>query len=649
MSTDQEVTEVLSYYDVLMGQGDDSSAVWRRTYYVPDPPKIPGAPGSVPNTGPNTGPVVAPAPIPAVEEPGWTGPRFYTLLRGDDWNDPQVGVPAVVPYTFATRAMSNYAEGEGGLALPGFAGTSGQPLTEAQRASIRQALDAWSQVSGLTFVEVSDSTLLGFHGIRFLMESVDSQGLLGETMPSGGPYGFNVVFNRVAYGGSALQPGTDGYWTALHEIGHAIGLKHPFSGSPTLKASEDSNVNTIMSYTDKGNLSGLGAFDAAAVQHLYGAPEAKASAPVRWFQGPGGSLLIVADNQDNYVLGSVARDVVYGGGGGDYIKLDAGDDYVVAGAGSDAVFGNDGADVLYIGKLRSQAAITSAYVEDGEETQGTVLMANDELDTYYGVETLDFIDGSFAADPRGDAAKLWRLYDTLFDRVPDDVGFAHWMDALRDGTTSLGKIATALVSSAEFTNRHAGKSNEGVVRALYENALGREPNKDEGGDVSYWASVMRIAGRGNAALDFSEAEEHREKLEETSNKFANGKFYYNQDSVDVLRAYMTVLDRVPDADGLVHWTNTREAGFSQHDLIAQLASSHEFQVRYGALSNRGFVEELYENVLGRDGDAAGVAAWTRVLDAGVDSRAGVALGFSNSAEMTKLISIYLINADALYL
>ena len=166
-----------------------------------------------------------------------------------------------------------------------------------------------------------------------------------------------------------------------------------------LKASEDNNNNTVMSYTDKGNLSHLGPFDVDAVQHLYGAPEAKAAAPVQWFQGPDRSMVIVANDQDNYILGSVARDTVYGGGGSDYIKTDAGDDYVIAGAGNDAVFGNGGADILYIGRLHSQAAITVSNVEEGEEVQGTVLTANDELDTFYGVETLDFINGSVATDP----------------------------------------------------------------------------------------------------------------------------------------------------------------------------------------------------------------------------------------------------------
>jgi hypothetical protein len=106
------------------------------------------------------------------------------------------------------------------------------------------------------------------------------------------------------------------------------------------------------------------------------------------------------------------------------------------------------------------------------------------------------------------------------------------------------------------------------------------------------------------------------------------------EAVDVLRGYVAVLDRLPDAGGLVNWTVAREAGLSQPDLIAHLASSAEFQARFGGLSNRDFVEQLYRTSLDRRPTRTGWPPGPYVLDAGIDSRAGVALGFAASTEMT---------------
>ena len=39
----------------------------------------------------------------------------------------------------------------------------------------------------------------------------------------------------------------------MHELGHALGLKHPFEGSPVLSSSQDSRQYTVMSYTDQPN------------------------------------------------------------------------------------------------------------------------------------------------------------------------------------------------------------------------------------------------------------------------------------------------------------------------------------------------------------------------------------------------------------
>lgn len=630
MSAEQELTGMRCYCGFCMGQSpDDPVSAWGRTYYVPDPPKVPDPPGSISNTAPP-------------EEPGWTGPRFWTLLRGDDWNDPQVGIPAAVTYTFATRAMSNYARDDDDLVRPGFDATSGQPLSEVQKASIRQALGAWEQVSGLTFVEVSDPDDWSFDGIRFLMESVDVYDLLGVAMPNDDPYGFNIVFNRPAYAGATLQPGTQGYWTALHEIGHAIGLKHPFQGDPVLKVSEDNNKNTVMSYLDKGGLWGIGPFDVAAVQHIYGTPEMKMTLPIRWSQGPNGSLVTTGNDQANTIIGISGRDIVYGNGDGDYIATGDGDDHVVSGSGSDAVFGGAGDDALYTPVLRQQAAVAQARGTEGP--QGTIA-TTEGMDSFYGVETVGFVDGSLALDPNGKVGQLYRLYLAAFDRQPDAPGFSHWADALQDGTATVAEVANRFTASAEFAARYGALSDTAFVTELYRNVLDRPPAPTERLEVNYWVNAIHAGGgRGGVLHGFAETAENKGKTEAA---FKGGMWFANEDAVDVVRAYAAVLDRLPDAGGLVNWTNAREFGLAQNELIASLASSPEFQARFGGLSNQHFVEQLYRTALDRQADAGGLAHFTSVLDAGIDSRAGVALGFASSAEMTAKIAPF-VEYGAMY-
>ncbi len=48
--------------------------------------------------------------------------------------------------------------------------------------------------------------------------------------------------------------------------------------------------------------------------------------------------------------------------------------------------------------------------------------------------------------------------------------------------------------------------------------------------------------------------------------------------------------------------------------------SAEFQERYGTLDNAGFTTLLYNNVLGRQPDSAGLAAWTASINSGKATR-----------------------------
>ena len=100
----------------------------------------------------------------------------------------------------------------------------------------------------------------------------------------------------------------------------------------------------------------------------------------------------------------------------------------------------------------------------------------------------------------------------------------------------------------------------------------------------------------------------------------------------VVRLYFATYLRVPDYAGL-----TFNAGLVRNGSVtlAQLADfftqGPEFMATYGSLDNPQFVTLLYNNVLGRAPDAAGLAGWVALLQSGY-TRGQVLLGFSDSTE-----------------
>ena len=77
--------------------------------------------------------------------------------------------------------------------------------------------------------------------------------------------------------------------------------------------------------------------------------------------------------------------------------------------------------------------------------------------------------------------------------------------------------------------------------------------------------------------------------------------------------------------------NFMDEGGSLSAMGQQFIVSQEFHVRYGALDNTGFVNQLYKNVLARNGEPAGIAGWVNGLANGL-TRAEVLKGFSESSE-----------------
>jgi Ca2+-binding RTX toxin-like protein len=101
----------------------------------------------------------------------------------------------------------------------------------------------------------------------------------------------------------------------------------------------------------------------------------------------------------------------------------------------------------------------------------------------------------------------------------------------------------------------------------------------------------------------------------------------------VYRVYEATLGRAPDEEGLTNWVDALNGGSSLQSVVDGFVGSQEFQADYGAnLSNAQFVTLLYNNVLHRGPDPAGLANWVGLLASGQDARAQVVTGFSESQE-----------------
>lgn len=98
--------------------------------------------------------------------------------------------------------------------------------------------------------------------------------------------------------------------------------------------------------------------------------------------------------------------------------------------------------------------------------------------------------------------------------------------------------------------------------------------------------------------------------------------------------YESTYSRMPDLAGLNFWIDVKEAGLSLLEIAGFFLDAPEFVDVFGdptGLSNQGFVERLFFNILERPGDDPGVDFWTATLDAG-RSREQLLIDFALSPE-----------------
>ena len=217
-----------------------------------------------------------------------------SLLHGKKWGG-STGTGINLTYSFG-RFGSHYEIGYGnGEYLSGFA-----PLTNIQKSATQMALAAWSEIANITFTEVTDSaTVVG--DLRFAKSDKASPTAYAYT-PYASPEAGDVWFSHDS-NYNTNQKGTYGYATFLHEIGHALGLKHPhenyFGGAANPNI--DTTAYSVMSYksyvgSPEGYVQDFFPTtpmlnDIAAIQYLYGANMTTRSGNTTYSWAPGQQLL----------------------------------------------------------------------------------------------------------------------------------------------------------------------------------------------------------------------------------------------------------------------------------------------------------------------------------------------------------------------
>lgn len=560
---------------------------------------------------------------------------YSALLMGQHIIGPSVsGRPAFYTYSFPTTPP---VYGDVGVSSATFA-----PFTEAERQAARAAIAKWADASGLTVFEVTQ----GRGDVEFMHFSLNGFSGLASSPGAQSPVPFPVqVFTSPGLVASDvwIQAGvvaTEGL--LLHEIGHALGFKHPSSSfiapfDRVLPAALNTTQQTVMSLN--GPLGGLGPLDLAAITYLYGPSDADGTQIASWnWDAATETLTQTGFALADTIVGVAASDIMFGEAGDDYLFGRAGADKLSGGEGADRLFGGVGNDLL-IGGLGNDILNGGADLDlaaySGVRRQYTansaLVSGNGEgADTLISVEGAVFVDGVLSFDRDGQAAQVMRLYHAALNRVPDGSGFEAVLDLLEGGQT-LQQVASLFLNSPELQARFGALNNLQFIEQMYRFALRRE---GDAAGIQAWTDRLNTGtSRTEMLVIFSESEEHRNITQATLN---GGLWVADEAALKIARMYDATFDRPADSGGLAVWTANLKGGMSMLEIATAFAASAEFTARYGAVTNEQFIRQMYQFCLNRETDGTGLAFWVDALNNGT-SRAQMLVNFSESAEHVALM------------
>lgn len=205
-----------------------------------------------------------------------------------------------------------------------------------------------------------------------------------------------------------------------------------------------------------------------------------------------------------------------------------------------------------------------------------------------------------------------------FDGSPAPSGWSN-ADLVWGGTlTFSGAVVQNAMGGGGVQHGTVVNGLEGIDTAVYHGARA-EYIIDRNADGSY---AVYYSGGGDTLVNM-------ERVHFNDAKFAidvsgNGGMAY--------RLYQAAFDRAPDTGGLGYWINALDQGAGLAPVAQAFINSAEFQVKFGSPGNDQYVTLLYQNVLHRGPDQAGLHFWVNNLNTGAITRAETLVYFSESPE-----------------
>ena len=386
-------------------------------------------------------------------------------------------------------------------------------FTDTQIARTKQALELITNIFDFKFVESNNPSALNTFTFA---NNIQSDSAAYAQLPSKYFFGSDIFIDK-SDGIDKFSDGTYGALTLIHEIGHALGLKHPFAGkdnvTPYLPTAENKTLWTLMSYESSPdqysfNFSPL---DIAALQYIYG-PSTKARTgndnyaisqnsynfiwdgvgidtldasaltqgatlymtPGYWsFVGSARASTITSAGQATVnfgtvlenLIGSAFADNLHGNDVNNVINGGAGNDQITGGGGNDNIDGGIGIDIAIF------SGASKGYKISTEATSVLVIgdAITDGIDTLLNIERIRFSDKSIAIDLNGNAGISAKVIGAVLGKtqVQNSSYVGLGLSYLDKGMSYSDLSALALTAVGATTN-------DAVVSTLWKNVIGTD-------------------------------------------------------------------------------------------------------------------------------------------------------------------------------